>query len=76
VYNHAWQSIENLGANASLLNWYKVLGHQDLKIDTAVIAPNVCGQRNKSLPWFWSIDVKRDAGVRTWINDCESISDA
>jgi hypothetical protein len=73
VYNHAWQSIENLGANASLLNRYKVLERQDLKIDMAVIAPNVHGQRNKSLPWFWSMDVKRDAHVGTWMNDCGHI---
>ena len=73
VYNRARQSIENLGANASLLNRYKVLGRQDLKIDTAVIAPNVRGQRNKSLPWFWSMDVERDAGVGTWMNDCKHI---
>jgi hypothetical protein len=50
VYNCVWQSIENLGANASLLNWYKVLEHQDLKINMAIIAPNMHGQCNKSLP--------------------------
>ena len=42
----------DLGADASLLNQYKVLERQDLKIDTAVIAPDVHGQQNKSLPWF------------------------
>jgi hypothetical protein len=73
VYNHVWQSIENLGANASLLNQYKVLGCQDLKINIAIIAPNVHGQCNKSLPWFWSMDVKRDTGIRTWMNDYERI---
>jgi len=45
-----------------------------MKIDTMVIAPNVCGQRNTSLPWFWSMDIRRDANVRAWMNDCRWIS--
>jgi hypothetical protein len=73
VYNRARQSMLHLGADASLLNRYKVLERHDLKIDTTVIAPNVRGQRNKSLPWFWSMDVRRDADVGTWMNDCRHI---
>jgi len=57
VYNHAQQSILDLGADTALLDWYKVLERQDLRTDTTIIAPNVHGQRNKSLPWFWSMDV-------------------
>ena len=53
----------DLGAGASLLNRYKVLQCQDLKIDTTVIAPHMHGQRNTSLPWFWSMDAQRDANV-------------
>ena len=64
VYNHAWKSMLDLDAEASLLDWYKSLERQDLRIDTTVIAPNVRGQRNKSLLWFWSMDVQRDADVR------------
>jgi len=70
VYNRAWQSMVDLGARASLLNWYKVLQRQDLKIDTTVIAPHVHGQWNTSLPWFWSMDAWRDADVGAWMNDC------
>jgi hypothetical protein len=50
VYNQVWQSIVNLGAEASLFDWYKALACQDLRINTAVIAPDMCGQWNKSLP--------------------------
>ena len=50
VYNCARHSIPNLGADNTLLSRYKILERQDLKIDTAVIVPNVRGQRNKSLP--------------------------
>jgi hypothetical protein len=74
VYNCARHSMPNLGANASLLDRYKVLERQDLRIDTTVIAPDVRGQRNKSLPWFWSMDVRRDADVGAWMTDCGYIS--
>ena len=73
VYNRAWRAMLDLSAKASLLDWYKVLGRQDLRIDTSVIAPNVRGQRNKLLPWFWSMDVQRDADVGAWMNDCRDI---
>ena len=73
VYNRAWQSIVDLGAEVSLLDSYKPLVHQDLRIDTAVIAPDVRRQWNKSLPWFWSMDIRRDADIGVWMNDCKHI---
>ena len=73
VYNCARQSIVDLGAEASLLDRYKALARQDLRTNTAVIAPDVRGQRNKSLPWFWTMDVRRDADVGAWMNDCKRI---
>jgi hypothetical protein len=74
VYNRARQSMLDLDADASVLDRYKVLERQDLKIDTTVISPDVRGQRNKSLPWFWSMDVRRDANVGAWMNDCKYVS--
>ena len=73
VYSHARRSIVDLGAEASLLDRYKILQRQDLRIDTAVIAPSVRGQRNESLPWFWSMDVRRDTDTGAWMNDCRPI---
>ena len=73
VYNRARRAMLDLGAEASLLDRYKVLERQELRIETAVIAPNVRGQRNKTLPWFWSMDVQRDADVGAWMNDCRDI---
>src|SRR5260370_18291629 len=35
--------------------------------------PDVRGQQNKLLPWFWSMDVRRDADVGAWMNDCNCI---
>ena len=74
VYNRAWQSMVDLGAETFLLDRYKVLKRQDLRTETTVIAPHVCGQRNKSLPWFWSMDARRDADVGAWMDDCTCFS--
>ncbi|KAI9431655.1 hypothetical protein H4582DRAFT_1822223 [Lactarius indigo] len=69
VYTCARQAIVDLGAGSSLLDRYKVLRRQDLSVKTSVIAPHVRGQRNKSLPWFWTMDVRRDANVGEWMED-------
>ena len=74
VYNCVWHSMPNLGADDTLLSQYKVLEHQDLKIDTTVIAPDVHGQWNKLLPWFWFMDIQRDADVGVWMSDCRCTS--
>ncbi|KAH9020129.1 hypothetical protein EDB85DRAFT_1872687, partial [Lactarius pseudohatsudake] len=76
LQHHAWvymcarQAIVDLGASTFLLDRYKVLTRQDLSVETSIIAPQVCGQRNKSLPWFWTMDVRRDADVGEWMEDC------
>jgi hypothetical protein len=74
VYIRARQAMVDLGASANLLDRYKVLTRQDLCVKTSVIAPHVRGQRNKSLPWFWTMDVRRDTDVGEWIEDCTCFS--
>ncbi|KAF8259619.1 hypothetical protein EI94DRAFT_1615116 [Lactarius quietus] len=66
---HAQQAIVDLGATSSLLDQYKVLTQQHLSVSTSIISPQVHGQRNKSLPWFWTMDVRRDADVGEWVED-------
>ena len=74
VYMCARQAIVHLGAGPSLLDQYKVLTRKDLSVKTSRIAPHVRGQRNQSLPWFWTMDVRRDADVGEWMEDCELTS--
>ncbi|KAF8260215.1 hypothetical protein EI94DRAFT_1611771, partial [Lactarius quietus] len=64
----------DLGATSSLLDQYKGLTWQHLSVSTSIISPQVHGQRNKSLPWFWTMDVRRDADVGEWMEDCTSTS--
>lgn len=70
VYMRARQAILDLGASTFLLDRYKVLTKQDLSVKTSVISPQVRGQRNKTLPWFWTMDVRRDTDVGEWMEDC------
>ena len=70
VYMRARQAIEKLGADNILLDRYKVLKREDLTVKTSVIAPQVRGQRNKSLPWFWTMDIRRDNEFGAWMEDC------
>lgn len=74
VYMRARQAIVDLGADAEMLDRYKVLRRQDLSTKTSVIAPDVRGQRNTSLPWFWTMDVRRDTNVELWMEDCTCFS--
>ncbi|KAH9035447.1 hypothetical protein EDB83DRAFT_2228945 [Lactarius deliciosus] len=74
VYTCAWQAMVDLGASSSLLDRYKVLRCQDLSVKTSVIAPHVHGQWNKLLPWFWTMDIWRDANVGEWMEDCTCLS--
>ncbi|KAH9172098.1 hypothetical protein EDB89DRAFT_1906381 [Lactarius sanguifluus] len=59
----------DLGASSSLLDRYKVLRHKDLSVKTSIIAPHMCGQWNKTLPWFWTMNIWRDADVGEWMED-------
>ena len=71
VYIRGRKAMVDLGAGSNLLDRYQVLSREDLSVNTSVIAPQVRGQRNKSLPWFWTMDVQRDADVGEWMEDCK-----
>ena len=70
VYIRGRKAMVDLEAGSNLLDRYQVLSRQDLSVKTSVIAPQVRGQRNKSLPWFWTMDVRRDTDVGEWMEDC------
>lgn len=74
LYMRARKAIEDLGAGAPLLDRYKVLTRQDLSVKTSVIASDVRGLRNKSLAWFWTMDIRKDADVGEWMEDCTCFS--
>ncbi|KAG1898524.1 uncharacterized protein F5891DRAFT_955534, partial [Suillus fuscotomentosus] len=40
-----------------------------LKTTAAMADPNAWGQRNATLPWFWSLDVQGDSVSSDWMNE-------
>ncbi|KAF8257904.1 hypothetical protein EI94DRAFT_1626518 [Lactarius quietus] len=70
VYTCAQQAMVDLGASDNLLEQYKILRQQHLSVKTSVIFPQVQGQWNARLPWFWSMDVRQDTDVGEWMEDC------
>ncbi|KIK76104.1 hypothetical protein PAXRUDRAFT_18443 [Paxillus rubicundulus Ve08.2h10] len=56
-----------LSANNDILARYQGLSKDHLKISGTVAEPNARGHRNDTLPWFWSMDVARDAEANDWM---------
>ncbi|KAG2100186.1 uncharacterized protein F5147DRAFT_582246, partial [Suillus discolor] len=53
-----------------LLNKYLRMEKCHLKTTAAMADPNAQGQRNATLPWFWSLDIQGDSVSSDWINKC------
>lgn len=70
IYKKCRAQMTNLGAD-HLLDKYRELEKGDLKATSAVADPNARGQRNSTLPWFWSLDVRGDSVGNDWMNECE-----
>ncbi|KIK73879.1 hypothetical protein PAXRUDRAFT_117489, partial [Paxillus rubicundulus Ve08.2h10] len=66
-YRASCQAMVALSANDDILAQYQGLSKDHLKISGAVAEPNARGHRNDTLPWFWSMDVARDAEANTWM---------
>lgn len=71
VYTKCRTQLANLGADDELLERYRPLLKEHLKVSTAVADPNARGQRNSTLAWFWSMDVVGDSQNSDWLNECE-----
>ena len=61
----------SLGAGPDLLKIYKELKPEDLTSQMALIDPSLPGQRNKSLPWFWTINAPEDVEANDWMSECK-----
>lgn len=55
VYDKAQTTMIKLGAGVSDLGKYKALTKADVAVSTAVMKPNMSGQRDAALAWFWTI---------------------
>ncbi|KAG1779886.1 hypothetical protein EV702DRAFT_1043277 [Suillus placidus] len=67
IYKKCRAQPSNLGAG-QLLEKYRELLKSDLKATLAVADPSAQGQRNSTLPWFWSLDVQGNSVSNDWMN--------
>jgi G3E family GTPase len=74
VYVATRQKMITLGADAIVLDRYKVLRHSDLRISTAIATPNARGQRNVHMAWFWTMDMTADTDTDGWMEECRCIT--
>ncbi len=70
LYNKARAAMIRLGASPQDLIRYKVLQRDHLSITTARIDPSLRGQRNSSLAWFWTMDVRADTDASEGMSEC------
>ncbi|KIJ65745.1 hypothetical protein HYDPIDRAFT_87159, partial [Hydnomerulius pinastri MD-312] len=62
-----WRS---LGADEALLQKYQVLKATDVSSSTILIDPSLPGQWNKTLAWFWTVDVSSGDADNDWMIEC------
>lgn len=55
IYMKARSAMMALGANAEEMRQYQILTPEDVRVSTAVAEPNLSGQRDVSLAWFWTL---------------------
>ncbi|KAG1817738.1 hypothetical protein EV424DRAFT_1347851 [Suillus variegatus] len=70
IYLRCRKQLCSLGTDNALLWRYWVLAKEHLKVSTAVANPNSWGQRNNTLPWFWSLDLAGDSESNDWLDEC------
>ncbi len=71
VYMRARAAMIRLGATEEDLARYQVLKKEHLTVTTARIDPSLRGQRNQSLAWFWTMDVKKDTDQGPGMAECK-----
>lgn len=72
-YSRTRIAMIRLGASSEQLERYQLLKREHLGITTAQIDPSQRGQRNTSLAWFWTIDVKTDTEAFEGMAECKLI---
>ena len=71
IYRKCRSAMISLGAGPDLIKAYKELKLEDITSQMALIDPSLPGQRNKSLPWFWTIDIPEDVEANDWMLECK-----
>jgi hypothetical protein len=72
-YKRARKALQSLGASSEILDKYKEIGDEDLKVNSDMVEENRFGQRNYKLAWFWRLgpEVQSDTVDDGWMEECE-----
>ena len=71
VYRRCRQQMVSLDADDGILDRYKPLDKDHLKISTAVADPNARGHRHENMAWFWTMDIPKDTNENDWMSECK-----
>ncbi|KIK72053.1 hypothetical protein PAXRUDRAFT_22461 [Paxillus rubicundulus Ve08.2h10] len=69
IYRKCQKVMVSLEADQVLMERYKPLVDQDLKVTTAISDPNGSIHRMENLTWFWTMDIPRDAQESDWMSE-------
>ncbi|KIK76265.1 hypothetical protein PAXRUDRAFT_18335 [Paxillus rubicundulus Ve08.2h10] len=58
-----------LEADKVLMERYKPVIDQDLKVTTTISDPNRSVHHMENLAWFWTMDIPRDAHKSDWMSE-------
>ncbi|KAI6110299.1 hypothetical protein EDD16DRAFT_1486751 [Pisolithus croceorrhizus] len=58
-----------LQASPEVLNWYLELQKSHLTTSTAAFTQGAHDHHASQLPWFWTIDIPRDASSKSWLTE-------
>jgi hypothetical protein len=71
LYRRSREALICLGATEADLQRYQILQKEHLSVTSARIDPSLRGQRDSSLPWFWTMDIKKDTDTANGMAECE-----
>lgn len=70
IYRCARNALEVLKAGTTILDKYKVIVEQDLKISPDIVEENRIGQRSDTLAWFWRFNGPHPEQEDGWMDEC------
>ena len=74
VYHRCRAAMIQLGVTEEILSRYRKLEPEHLNVQMARINPALRGQRDASLAWFWTMDVKKDMEDGEGMEECEMVN--
>jgi hypothetical protein len=69
-YRRARNALERLEADEDILEKYREIKKEDLKMSSDMVEENRFGQRNDTLAWFWHLGPQTDAESHGWMQEC------